>query len=137
MNTALNEQLSVISMGHFHPNGIIDNAFLESLDIGVDTGWILERVGISQRRTVLPLDYIRDTKNKDPRAAEEAALMTNAQTGAKAARMAIERAGIQPKDIGMIIAGCCSPNYSAPAGVSSMMVAFRADNNGLITLIIL
>lgn len=102
-------------MGHFHPEVVIDNAFLESLDIGVDTRWILERVGINERRTVLPLDYIRHTKNKDPRAAEEAALLTNAQTGAKAARMAMERASIQPKDIGMVIAGGCSPNYSIPA----------------------
>ena len=35
---------------------------------------IVDRVGIKNRRTVLPLDYIRATKNKDLRAAQEAAL---------------------------------------------------------------
>lgn len=115
METLQKKQLSLISVGHYHPDCVIDNSFLESLDIGVDTNWILERVGIKERRTVLPLDYIRHTRNKDPRAAEEAAVMTNAQTGAKAARMAMERANLSPKDIGMIIAGGCSPSYSIPA----------------------
>src|SRR5579872_1472913 len=107
--------LSLLSVGHYHPENIIDNKFLESLDIGVDPAWIMERVGIRERRTVLPLDYIRATKNQDPRAADEAAVRTNAQTGAEAARMAMRRIGLQPKDIGLIIAGGCSPNYSIPA----------------------
>jgi 3-oxoacyl-[acyl-carrier-protein] synthase III len=105
----------LLSVGHFHPEGVIDNAFLESLDIGADATWIVERVGIHRRRTVLSLDYIRRTKNSDPRAADEAALFTNAATGANAARLAMSRAGIQPKDIGLIVAGGCSPQYSIPA----------------------
>src|SRR5688572_3128132 len=92
-------------IGHFHPENQIDNAFLESLDIGTSDPWIMERVGIRSRRTVLPLDYIRATKNKDLRAAQEAALYTNAETGRRAALMAIERAGIAPGDVGMVVAG--------------------------------
>src|SRR5262245_21140352 len=91
--------------GHFHPENQLDHAFLESLDIGTNDQWIVERVGIRNRRTVLPLDYIRATKNKDLRAAQEAALYSNAETGRRAALVAIERAGIEPKDIGMVIAG--------------------------------
>ena len=60
------------SMGHFNPENIITNKFLEDLDIGTNNEWILERVGIQNRRTVLPLDYIKKTKNSDPRAAFEA-----------------------------------------------------------------
>ena len=41
---------------------------LEALDIGTTDEWIVERVGIRSRRTVLPLDYIRRTRNRDPRA---------------------------------------------------------------------
>ena len=44
------------SMGHFHPENIISNKFLEDLDIGTTNDWIMERVGIQNRRTVLPLD---------------------------------------------------------------------------------
>jgi 3-oxoacyl-[acyl-carrier-protein] synthase-3 len=61
-------------IGHFHPENIITNRFIEELDIGTDEAWILERVGILERHTVLPLDYIRRTKNSDPRAAHEASL---------------------------------------------------------------
>src|SRR5580692_4736753 len=105
-------------LGHFHPENEIDNAFLESLDIGTSDRWILDRVGIKSRRTVLPLDYIRATKNKDLRAAPEAALYTNAETGRRAGLMAIERAGLTPADIGMVVAGGCSPDTCIPAEAS-------------------
>jgi 3-oxoacyl-[acyl-carrier-protein] synthase-3 len=107
--------LSLISVGHFHPATILDNEFLVSLDIGVDKDWIINRVGIRERRTVLPLDYIRETKNRDPRAAAEASAFSDAQTGAKAACHALMRAGLSAKDIGMVIAGGCSPQLSIPA----------------------
>jgi len=102
-------------LGHFHPENVIDNAFLESLDIGTNHQWIVDRVGIESRRTVLPLDYIRATKNADLRAAPGAALYSNAETGRRAALMAIERAGLTPSDVGMVIAGGCSPDTCIPA----------------------
>src|SRR5208282_1422898 len=107
--------LSLISVGHFHPPAVLDNDFLVSLDIGVDKDWIIQRVGIHQRRTVLSLEYIRETKNRDPRASAEASAFNDAQTGAKAADHALARAGLTAKDIGMVIAGGCSPQYSIPA----------------------
>lgn len=110
--------LYVHGVGHFHPETVIDNAFLESLDIGVDIDWILQRVGIHTRRSVLPLDYIRHTRNRDPRAASEASQYGNPQTGAAAARMALERAGLEPSAIGMVISGGCSPELSIPAEAS-------------------
>jgi len=107
--------LSLISLGHFHPPTVIDNDFLLSLDIGVDKEWILKRVGIHERRTVLPLDYIRETRNRDPRASAEASAFSDAQTGAQAACHALTRAGLAAKDIGMVIAGGCSPQHLIPA----------------------
>ena len=65
--------LNLLGIGHFHPESEITNRFLEDLDIGTSDDWILERVGIRTRRTALPLDYIRETRNADPRAAIEAA----------------------------------------------------------------
>ena len=110
-------------VGHFHPENEIDNAFLESLDIGTNDQWILDRVGIRSRRTVLPLDYIRATKNRDLRAAQEASLYSNAETGRRAALLAIERAGIQPDELGMVIAGGCSPETLVPAEASRIACA--------------
>ena len=107
--------LYVHGLGHFHPENVIDNAFLEDLDIGTNEAWILDRVGIATRRTVLPLDYIRETKNKDVAKGAEAALYSNVETGRRAALVALERAGIKPSQIGMVIAGGCSPEMSIPS----------------------
>jgi 3-oxoacyl-[acyl-carrier-protein] synthase-3 len=115
------------AMGHFHPENVIDNAFLESLDIGTTEEWITSRVGIRSRRTVLPLDYIKATKNKDLRAAQEARLYTNAECGKRAAAMAIERAGLKPSDIGMVVAGDCSPDTCIPAEASSVAKALGIE----------
>jgi 3-oxoacyl-[acyl-carrier-protein] synthase-3 len=102
-------------IGHFHPEAVIDNKFLLDLNIGVDEDWILQRVGIRERRTVLDLDYIRTTRNADVRAAHEASRYSNAQTGCRAAAMALSRANLRPADIGMVIAGGSSQQYLVPA----------------------
>lgn len=119
--------LYVHGLGHFHPENELDNAFLESLDIGTNDEWIVSRVGIKNRRTVLPLDYIKQTKNKDLRAAQEARLYTNAETGKRAALVALERAGLKPSDIGMVIAGDCSPDTCIPAEASSVAKALGIE----------
>ncbi len=107
--------LHLHGLGHFHPEPEISNKLLEELDIGTDNEWIVERVGIRARRTVLPLEYIRQTKNADVRAAAEAALYTNAELGARAAELAIARAGIQRERIGMVISGSSAPGVLCPA----------------------
>ncbi|MSP26731.1 MAG: ketoacyl-ACP synthase III [Myxococcales bacterium] len=112
--------MNILGLGHFHPPNVIDNAFLEALDIGTNDAWIMSRVGIRSRRTVLDLDYLRRTKNDDLRAAQEAAQFTNAQTGARAATMALERAGVRPQDVGLVVAGGCSPDTCIPAEASAI-----------------
>ena len=118
--------LHLHGLGHFHPENEISNKFLEELDIGTDNAWIVERVGIRARRTVLPLDYLRSTRNVDVRAAAEAALYTNAQLGARAAEQAIARAGIERSRIGMVISGSSAPRVLCPAEA-----AFVAKELGL------
>ncbi len=105
----------VHALGHFHPDNEVTNAFLEDLDIGTTDQWIQERVGIRCRRTVLPLDYIRTTKNADVRAATEATEYTTSDLGVRAAEMAIARAGISKEDIGLVIGGGSAPNSVTPA----------------------
>jgi 3-oxoacyl-[acyl-carrier-protein] synthase-3 len=106
------------ALGHFHPETVLDNHFLSSLDIGVDVKWIEDRVGIVERRTTLPLDYLRQTRNQNPRAAAEAAHTTASQMSARATQMALERAGIEASQLGMIISGGCSPEMQIPADAS-------------------
>jgi 3-oxoacyl-[acyl-carrier-protein] synthase-3 len=106
------------AVGHFHPETVLDNQFLTSLDIGVDAKWIEDRVGIFERRTTLPLDYLRQTRNREPRAAAGAAHTTATEMSAGATRMALERAGLEASQLGMIISGGCSPEMQIPADSS-------------------
>ena len=106
------------ALGHFHPETVLDNHFLSSLDIGVDVKWIEDRVGIVERRTTLPLEYLRQTRNQEPRAAAEAAHTTATQMSVGATRMALERAGLDASQLGMIISGGCSPEMQIPADSS-------------------
>ncbi|MEN6320201.1 MAG: ketoacyl-ACP synthase III [Syntrophaceae bacterium] len=114
-------------IGHFYPENIITNPFLEELNIGTSEEWIMERVGIRTRRTVLPLDYIRETKNRNPREAFAAGLYNNAQTGAAASRMAIARAGIKPEDIGLVISGSSAPDNVSPAEAATVAAELGID----------
>lgn len=107
--------LHLHSLGHAHPENEISNAFLEELDIGTSEGWILERVGIRARRSVLPLAYIRETRNREPRAALEAAQESNAELGARAARMALARARLDARDVGLVVCGGSAPDTVSPA----------------------
>jgi len=107
--------LQLHGLGHAHPAHEITNKFLESLGIGTNDEWIMERVGIRSRRTAMPLDYIRETFNANPAAAMEASDESNAQLGARAAQLAVEHAGISLGDIGMVVGGGCAPDTASPA----------------------
>ena len=114
-------------LGHFHPESEITNEFLTDLDIGTNNQWIMERVGIRARRTVLSLDYIRETRNADPGGAMEAAMYTHAETGSRAAEMALERAGVSKDAIGMVIAGSSRPEWSSPADACRIAQALELE----------
>jgi 3-oxoacyl-[acyl-carrier-protein] synthase-3 len=107
--------LYVHGLGHAHPDNEITNRFLEDLEIGTNDEWILERVGIRSRRTVMPLDYIQQTRNADPREARRVAEFSNADLCTQAARLAIERAGISANEVGMVLSGSSAGDDHSPA----------------------
>jgi 3-oxoacyl-[acyl-carrier-protein] synthase-3 len=118
------------ALGHFHPENVITNAFLEGLDIGTSDAWIMERVGIRARHTVLPLAYIQETKNRDPRQAQEVAMLSNAACGERAARQALSRANITAEQIGLVVSGGCSPDECIPSTGSRVAEAMNLDVPG-------
>jgi 3-oxoacyl-[acyl-carrier-protein] synthase-3 len=105
-------------MGHWHPETTLDNAFFESLDLGTTDAWVQQRVGIRTRHTALSLDYIRSTRNQDPREAASAASCDGVEMAVRAATMAMTRAGVSPMDIGVVIAGASAAAQTAPATAS-------------------
>ncbi len=85
----------IIGLGYYVPENVVTNDDLTKM---MDTSdeWIQERTGIKERRHVI--------KGED----------TTASLGVKAAKMAIERAGIDKDDIDFIVFATLSPDYYFP-----------------------
>ena len=107
--------LTISGMGYAYPENRITNQFLEELGIESSGEWILAKIGIKERRTSLPLDYIKSTKNQDPEEGLRVMETTPTKLGVEAAKMAIERAGIDVQDIGRVITNCCTPMETCPS----------------------
>ncbi|WP_425077489.1 3-oxoacyl-ACP synthase III family protein [Psychroserpens sp. S379A] len=86
----------IIGLGHYVPNNVVTNDDLSKM---MDTSdeWIQERTGIKERRWVKP--------GSDD---------TTATMGVKAAKIAIERSGIDKDDIDFIIFATLSPDMYFP-----------------------
>lgn len=117
----------VLGMGFSYPETEIDNAFLESLGTGTTAQWIEDKIGILTRRTTLPLEYIRETKNRDQRVAQEVASENATELGVRAARQALERAGIAADSVGAIVVNCCNPAQTFPAEAQRIATALGID----------
>jgi 3-oxoacyl-[acyl-carrier-protein] synthase-3 len=86
----------IIGLGHYVPNNVVTNADLSKL-MDTNDEWIQERTGIQERRWV--------TANSGD---------TTATMGVKAAKVAIERAGINKDDIDFIVFATLSPDMYFP-----------------------
>lgn len=107
--------LNILGIGSFNPEIIIDNNFILSLGVDTTEEWIMGKIGIRTRCTTLPLDYIRETRNADPRQAPKVSKYTPTEMAVKAAAQAMQRAGIEARQIGLVICDCCTPLELAPA----------------------
>lgn len=85
----------IAGLGRYLPEKIVTNDDLSKI---MDTSdeWIRERTGIEQRR------YFELGKD------------TTANMGTKAARMALENAGLKPEDVDFIVFATLSPDYNFP-----------------------
>ena len=101
--------LYIVGMGYSHAKIEVDNNFLEDLGVDSSAEWIIDKIGVEKRTVSLPLKYIKETKNEDPREAAKVAVATTTSLGVEAARNAIERAGIDASQIGMVTTNCCTP----------------------------
>lgn len=117
--------MHILGMGACHPNTVIDNKFLEDLDIGTNAQWIEEKIGVITRVTTLPIDYIKTTRNQDPMMAREVASMSPTDMGVAAAEAALRHAGITARQVGMIIVNCCTPRDTMPG--EAVRIADRLD----------
>ena len=89
------QRAGILGTGHSYPEGILTNADLANM---VDTSdeWITTRTGIKQRRKAAPGEY-------------------TSLFAVRAARQAIERAGLTPDDIDLILCATVSPDQILPS----------------------
>ncbi len=112
--------LFVTAMGHYVPGNVLDNTFFDSLNIGSDAQWIVDRVGIQQRRSILRPEEIRalrfgETTRED--LFEAGRIMTFGQMGAKSWDLAMERSGLRTADLhaDAVIGGTSVPDSDIPS----------------------
>src|SRR6056300_1645342 len=86
----------IIGLGKYLPENIVTNADLEKI-METSDAWIQERTGIEERRHIAKGDG-----------------NSTSMMGVKAARIAIERAGLLPQDIDLILFATLSPDYYFP-----------------------
>ena len=100
--------MEIVSTGRFLPDRVVTNRDLESI---VDTSdeWIFERTGIRERRIAPPE-------------------MTAAAMGAGAARIAMERAGVAPEDVDILIVSTATPDRLLPATSCDIQALIGATN---------
>lgn len=121
--------MHIVSFGSKHPDNIITNEFLENLGIDSVASWIVEKIGIRERRTVLPLDYIKTTKNIDFNEAINVATHTPEDLGVEAAKEAMSRANLKEEDIGMLIVNCCNPTQTIPGTAQNIAKKLELKTN--------
>jgi len=98
----------IIGMGHAYPEGILTNADLEKL-VETSDEWITTRTGIKQRHKAAPHEY-------------------TSQFGTKAAQQALERAGLGPEDIEIIICATTTPDQIMPSTGALIQAQIGAVN---------
>jgi 3-oxoacyl-[acyl-carrier-protein] synthase-3 len=116
----------IIGAGAAYPDTELTNEFLQSLGLGLteDERCVLSRLGIHSRRTTLPLEYIASTKNLDVVGARTQATLSPTELGVRAARQALERAGITIEQVGLVIADSATPYQTCPAEAHRIAGAF-------------
>ena len=88
----------ITGLGYYVPDNIVTNDDLSDL-MDTNDAWIQERTGIEERRWI-----------------KEGSEDTTSVMGAKASRIAIERAGLKNEDIDFIVFATLSPDYYFPGG---------------------
>ena len=98
----------IIGMGHSYPEGILTNADLEKI-VETSDEWITSRTGIKQRHKAGDNEY-------------------TSQFGTAAAKQAIERAGLKPEDIDIIVCATTTPDQIMPSTGALIQAQLGAVN---------
>ena len=102
------QNAGIIGMGHAYPEGILTNADLEKI-VETSDEWITTRTGIKQRHKAAENEY-------------------TSQFGTAAAKQALERAGLKPEDIDLIVCATTTPDQIMPSTGALIQAQLGAIN---------
>ena len=100
--------VEIVATGRYLPERVMTNADLEKI-VETDDAWITERTGIRERRI----------------AADDVGA---AEMGARAARIAMGRAGVEPDEVDLIVVATATPDRWLPSTACDMQALLGADN---------
>ena len=101
--------VEIVSTGRYLPDNVMTNHDMESI-VQTSDEWIVERTGIRERRIAPPETSAADM-------------------GTAAARIALERAGVTPEDVDVLIVSTATPDRWLPAtacDIQALMGATKA-----------
>lgn len=98
----------ILGMGHAYPEGILTNADLEKI-VETSDEWITSRTGIKQRHKAAENEY-------------------TSQFGSAAAKQALERAGLKPEDVDIIVCATTTPDQIMPSTGALIQAQIGAVN---------
>lgn len=96
-------QSKIAGLGSYVPDNVVTNDDLAEL-MDTNDQWIQERTGIKERRHLKPAQKAGGDYGEHP----------TAEMGAKAAKIALERADVNKDDIDLIVFATLSPDYYFP-----------------------
>ncbi len=99
---------ALLALGHYAPERRVTNAEIEAR-LGLEPGWTARRTGILERRFAAPAEALSDL-------------------AVKAGAMALERAGLEPRTIGLIVLATSTPDHLLPP--TAPLVAHRLGAGG-------
>jgi 3-oxoacyl-[acyl-carrier-protein] synthase-3 len=102
------QNAGILGMGHAYPDGILTNADLEKI-VETSDEWITTRTGIKQRHKAGENEY-------------------TSQFGTTAAKLALERAGLKPEDIDIIVCATTTPDQIMPSTGALIQAQIGAVN---------
>ena len=105
----------IIATGAYAPSRVLSNADLERL-VETNDEWIVQRTGIRERRIKAPDEATSDL-------------------AIKAARQALERAKLTPKDIEFIVVGTTTPDHFLPTTANMVQLGLGCDRVGSVDVI--
>jgi 3-oxoacyl-[acyl-carrier-protein] synthase III len=103
-----NHNAGIIGMGHAYPEGILTNADLEKI-VETSDDWITTRTGIKQRHKAADDEY-------------------TSQFGTTAAKRALDRAGLKPEEIDIIVCATTTPDQIMPSTGALIQAQLGAVN---------